>query len=278
MPFEEHAGFTPPPSPHVKLWRYMDFMKLFSLFRTSKLYFPSAYQLLAQDPFEGSYTLYHSKYQRGVTIGEGGVRKKWITERSVAPAELTSLRMSDFLQRAGIEERRQLRKYMYINSWHMNEDESIAMWKLYDPSGNGLAIVSSFDRLKKSLDQNGESIHIGMMQYINYKEEEKWLGNYFDPFMHKSIELSHEREVRAIVWGFTEVFVDHLASLQQRRERKYEDPPIGISLNCDLSKLIDYIVASPTTPQWAFELLKNYCGETLGKEVRCSDVATEPFF
>jgi hypothetical protein len=277
MPFEEHPSFPPPPSPNAKLWRYMDFVKLFSLLRSNGLYFPSAYQLLEQDPLEGSYTAYHSKYQLGGTWGEKGISEEWVTERNVPPQDWPAEEWH-FLQKVGLEERRQMRKYIFINSWHMNEDESIAMWKLYDLSGNGLAVVSSFDRLKNSLAENGEPIYIGLVQYINYRRDEKWLGNYFDPFIHKAVELSHEKEVRAVVWGFRDSFADYWSSLRQRREWKGEDPPRGISMQCNLDMLIDYIVVSPTAPHWVFEMLKDYCEETIGKEVRRSDTATEPFF
>ena len=167
---------------------------------------------------------------------------------------------------------------MFVNSWHMNDQESLAMWKLYDLSGSGLAVVSSFERLRDSLVENKEEFRIGCVQYINYRESEKWLGNYFDPFMHKTIELSHEQEVRVIVWTFLDNWHDLWQSLSANRNRIHQDPPLGISLKCDLDRLIDYIVVSPTAPEWVAHLIRDYCQEAIEKEVRSSVLASEPFF
>lgn len=42
--------------------------------------------------------------------------------------------------RANVEAFRRARDLMYVSSWHMNEHESTAMWRLYLKSDEGLAI------------------------------------------------------------------------------------------------------------------------------------------
>ena len=64
-------------------------------------------------------------------------------------------------QEIDLNTRRSMGKYIFVNSWHENDSESLAMWKLYDPTGYGIAVVSSFDRLRSSLAANEEIIYVG---------------------------------------------------------------------------------------------------------------------
>jgi hypothetical protein len=253
----------------------MDFTKFFSLIRTGKLYFPSAWQLREQDPFEGSLNVFHAKYH-GVGVVGGGQDKTWFTERDVAPEgwgekewKLNIMIMT--------ETRREIRKYMYINSWHMSEHESLAMWKLYDISGKGLAVVTSFERLCANLSYE-KPIYIGCVKYIDYQSDETWLGNLFDPFMHKTMGLRHESEVRAVILDHREGFSDFMNSLMLKRDRQLPDPPSGVSVECDLAKLIDRVVVSPTAPAWVVNLVTDYCREAVGTQASSSSLKAEPFF
>ena len=58
-------------------------------------------------------------------------------------------------------------KYVAVNCWHENEHESAAMWKLYIKSVEGIAIQSTYSKLKKSFI-NDEIIFIGKVKYIDY--------------------------------------------------------------------------------------------------------------
>ena len=288
MPVEDHPSFPSPPNPSAKLWRYMDFLKLFNLCRTSKLHFSSATKLREQDPFEGSYTLYHSRYQGYETASGDQFTELGMTDRRVPPPDWdeTMWRLS---QGINLNVRNNVGKYMFINSWHLNENESLAMWKLYFPSGYGIAIVSSFNRLRDSLSLNEEVVYIGCVTYIDYDKEEKRLDNLFDPFVHKHKAFAHEREVRAIVQD--KAFFSYVAHMHHRISCKYEGheyelrsklarpkPRPGISLKCDLDRLIDHVVVSPTSPQWVFDEIREYCNDIVGKDVIQSELRSGPFF
>jgi hypothetical protein len=253
----------------------MDFTKFFSLIRTGKLYFPSAWQLREQDPFEGSLNVFHAKYH-GVGVVGGGQDRMWFTERDIAP-EGWDAEEWKFTTKIMTETRREVRKYMYINSWHMSEHESFAMWKLYDGSGNGLAVVTNFERLCSSLTHS-KPIYVGCVEYIDYQSDETWLGNLFDPFMRKTMALRHESEVRAVVRDHHEGFSDFMSSLMLKRDRQLPDPPPGISIECNLDELIDHVVVSPTAPGWIVDLVTDYCREAVGKQASSSSLKAEPFF
>ena len=204
----------------------MDFVKFFSVVRKRELYFPSAWQLRRQDPFEGSLNVFHSRFHLMGEVG-GESRRSWVQDKEDPPDGMNKEEWDSLMRMISLR-RQEIRKYMYINSWHMSEHESVAMWKLYDLTGQGIAIQTTFRRLTDCfVDQRG--IHVGCVNYINHHDNETWLGNYFDPFMHKHIALSHEREVRAVIWdskGFLDFFQSHMVS----RDRQHPDPSEGTSV------------------------------------------------
>lgn len=46
------------------------------------------------------------------------------------------------------------KKRVFVNCWHLNEYESAAMWDLYLKNEEGVAIQTTFNRIKKSLGTN----------------------------------------------------------------------------------------------------------------------------
>jgi hypothetical protein len=191
---------------------------------------------------------------------------------------------------------------MFVNSWHMSEGESLAMWKLYDPSGQGIAVVSTFERLRKSLESAPETVHIGCVAYVDYQTEEKWLGNLLDPVIHKHRAFSHESEIRAVIWD-TKSYGAYLYRIQREVASRhgfelepvtfYRDgesvaqphyrnvgmePPSGLALDCDLGHLVEYVVVSPTSPQWVMENIEYYLSQAIGKKVVASELKSGPFF
>jgi hypothetical protein len=55
-----------------------------------------------------------------------------------------------------------------ISCWHMNEQESAAMWSLYLRSNEGVCIQSTYRRLRSSLPR---CVRIGEVNYLNYDNE-----------------------------------------------------------------------------------------------------------
>ena len=116
----------------------MDFTKYVSMLDTGGLYF-SRSDLLG-DPFEASSSqvniaLRLQDYeetieQLGVSSGAGGA------ENYVAS-------YSKILEWH--------RQWLYVNSWHMNEYESAAMWGLYTKTDEAIAVQSRFARLRECL-------------------------------------------------------------------------------------------------------------------------------
>jgi len=135
-----------------------------------------------------------------------------------------------------------------VNCWHMNEHESAAMWKLYVDGGEGIAIKSTFARLRDAFLAVERPIFIGAVTYINYETEPIADNNLFAPFMFKRTSFAHEREMRALVWKFPDF---HLGD-------DYATRPMGDGVNvpADVETLIESIRVAPSSPRWFVEVVE----------------------
>src|SRR5437899_324697 len=122
--YEPDTSFDAP-EPGQHLWRYVDFARCMSLIETQSLYFCRGVRLT--DPWEGELCLPLIEELRE------GLGKDYESE---------------------IESIRRTRKEIYLNCWHLNEHQSMAMWKLYTKSDEGIAVLTTFDRLRSCFDPN----------------------------------------------------------------------------------------------------------------------------
>lgn len=247
--YKEHPVFEKPKNENAKIWRYVDFTKFVSLLDKSALFFTRADTL--GDPFEGSYSRANIE-RRPVIYGEKSKTPQGI---------LTTL--SKFLQA--------LPKFTVINSWHLNEYESAAMWKLYLKSNEGIAIRSTFNRLKSCFKDENHDIHIGRVKYIDYEKDWMPEGNTFYPFLHKRKSFEHELELRAVI--------QEVPSKDGKID--LSKPPFdeGVYVSVDLDVLIDRIYLAPTSPRWLFELVNSVTRKyELKKEVLQSTLDEVPVY
>jgi hypothetical protein len=127
----------------------------------------------------------------------------------------------------------------FINCWHMNENESVAMWGLY-AEGEGVAIRSSYSKLCASFKPTDTKIYIGCVQYQDYDSMHHYnYWNVIDPFLMKRKGFEHERELRAIVWDIEKINL---------RELSVPPPEKGLNLGVDIGSLVDAIYVSPNSP------------------------------
>lgn len=123
--YSEHPDFHKPQSKKGKIWRYMDFTKYISLLEKRELFFSRADKL--GDPFEGSYP--KGNIQQRKRMHEEMLRRlpsvfNAVYERK--PEGWSTLYKN-------------LPRFIFINSWHQNDQESAAMWRLYLKSNEGIA-------------------------------------------------------------------------------------------------------------------------------------------
>lgn len=57
------------------------------------------------------------------------------------------------------------REFFFASCWRASDDESEAMWQRYCPSGQGVAIQTTYAKLRDSLPDH---THIGLVSYIDH--------------------------------------------------------------------------------------------------------------
>jgi hypothetical protein len=227
--YEEHPIFVHPDNEDIRIWRYMDFTKFVSLIDTRSLFFSRADKL--GDPFEGSWPRMN------------------VHARKQIPDEVPMEARDNFartMEDMGIINKNWPR-YNAVNCWHMNEHESAAMWKLYLKSDEGIAIQSTYRKLKRSLIDE-EKIHVGVVKYIDFENEWIDAGNILSPFVHKRKSYEHEREVRALVTKFPigDKGLDFSKDMIEA----------GLEIRIDVETLVERIYVAPSAPDWIVELVE----------------------
>ena len=238
----------------------MDFTKFVSLLEKEQLFFAKADKL--GDPFEGSYPK-ENVQQRAINYQN---RLEQIPNYIRRDLHIGSgdKAVSQFFKK--------LRKCIFINSWHESQHESAAMWKLYLKSNEGIAIQSTFGRLKDCFKQSTPDIYIGEVHYRDYMTEKIPENNFFAPFLHKRKSFEHEKELRALVLEYSKT-KDGLPNLSKP---DYSD---GVGIPVDLEKLIDKVYVAPGNPKWFLELVKSVTRKySLNKPVMQSALDTKPLY
>lgn len=247
-----HPSFLQPHDPDVPLWRYMDLSKFADLLQRRSLAFPRADRL--GDPFEGSVPVANALHiQRVIEARQNGNRTD--------PYEmLDDERLSNMAQQFS-HTRRQMIKSCYVSCWHMNEHESLAMWKVYSASDEAVCIRTSYRTLTELLP---DECYIGQVSYINYNAHQIPYNNLFAPLVHKRMSFSYEREARAIIcdWDGME-----------------QDLPDIRYVDVDLGQLVDRIFISPESPDWFLDVVKGLA-ETynLTTPIERSELSASPLF
>ncbi len=217
--FFKHPAFEDPENDSMKLWRYIELEKFISLMETSELYFSRADYFRIDDPFEGTFPKveynYMVKHQ-----GKEIVRNLF---------DITS-------------------KDSFINCWHLNDYENIAMWKLYSINNKGIALQTDIQNFKDSFENSDRTIFAGKVQYIDYEKDYFYgqsgydykFANSFTAYIHKRIIYDYEKEYRAIC--------------TDPKDGKNKN---GIKIKVTLDKLIRTIYLAPNTLDDNYNLVTN---------------------
>lgn len=221
MPAQKHDTFHQPADPNVKIWRYMSLARFIWLLQNGALYF--ARSDLLGDPFEGYYTepMFKAKDQSIQKLQE---------QLSAIPAYAKNAqRLAEGMYNSEVTSATKMRKLLYVSCWHMNSEESLAMWKLYATQHESVCIQSTFATLEALLPQQ---CFLGTVTYIDYFSDFIKTGNVLKYIVHKRHSFSHEREVRAVIW-------DGHRMTDEETERAKIIP-------IEIDKLIQNIYVSPT--------------------------------
>ena len=238
MSYQEKATIITPKDQTI-LFKYMSLEKLLNLLETQTLFFTKA--AVFPDPYEGQLT------KRMLGISD-----------SVSTLEKT---LNCY------------RKYMLCSCWHEDWRDTKPMWTQYTNKGQGIAIKTNIDSLKKSL-MGKHRVHIGRISYIDYDNEifrglasEQGITIHYHPYLHKRTKFEDECEVRAIINSVDPI----MAELKLRNVSLADNTPSlinqigqqifpeitssGLPYRINIPELIHGIILSPEYEKWKSETI-----------------------
>lgn len=204
------------PSDEASLWRYMDLAKFLALLENRSLYLANLKTF--EDPFEGHPP--RRFVEAFTTIPKGITQEEAAKRQQVAENNRRFFSIS--------------REFMCASCWHMNEIENAGMWAQYLRSGEGIAVKTSFARLKKSLAATPPDLYGAIVQYIDYETFPSDEINVLAWGALKRQGFDHEKEFR-------------LLTLTEGK---------SLSVAVDLAVLVQDVYVAPNLPLWYFELVK----------------------
>ena len=235
------------PADNQKIWRYMDFSKYLDLLTTSKLHFTRADK--CEDPYDCS-----------------GMQFLIDAYKKLPPAPPEGKEWTHKVNTFG-------RLFVYLNCWHMNNDQSAALWKLY--SGNKyetIAIQTTFGKLDSEIKLKWPRDGISRSK-VKYDPENAGEpldeipgGKLFtalgwENIIYKRPSFAHEQELRAFIYQR----VDKLREGQLRNEAHLEklmkERPEYIRIKVTPSNLIEKVYVSPLAKDLFVKLVKKVSGE-----------------
>jgi hypothetical protein len=244
----------PLPPDDQSIWRYLDFAKFIAMLDTSDLYLARADTFV--DPFELAVPRLDVTAAReaAVTLITAGARERegvlaYLAHHGERPVEELQ-RLPD--ERLARELLRLNNRALYVNCWHMNDDESAAMWTVYLGGREGVALQTTVGELRAELDRGSADtpVYVGAVSYLDYARQSWGAYRPFNAVMHKRRSFAHEQELRAVVvrptWAELADYGEHPDRLPRST---------GVEVPVNLDRLIRRVVVSPRAPEWYVNLV-----------------------
>ena len=168
-------------------------------------------------------------------------------------------------QNWGTEVKKYARFNLYVNCWHMNSNESDAMWKLYGATtGETVAIKTTVGRLIKALEASPIPVYIGRMRY---DERDRPQDCLYWPVTCKRKPFRHEKELRLCVSSpsgdnppdlsqlkkaFVPLGLDKKSDMEILKEIGEKGIPVRINVNY----LIPEVIVCPDSQPSLFDSLE----------------------
>jgi len=258
--FEGHPAFEEPDD-DARVWRYMRFTKFVSLIVRRELYFTRV-DKHSGDQWEGAIP--RKQMARLVKADEAArqqqaeffrelqrLRRETGNEAAAAALD-ASIDMVCKQKPFNQQFWKCQRTWCAINCWSIDEHESDALWRLYVSAGDGVAISTTFGKLKAAFHRVEEPVYAGKVRYIDYATEEIALNNMFAPLMCKRKSFRHENELRILV-------ARALQGVGVMHDESYPSPwgDKGDYVAVDLDLLVSHVYVSPRAESWFRELVES---------------------
>jgi hypothetical protein len=233
------------PKPNDIIWKYMDLSKFYLLLKNG-LWFQRLDKF--HDKNEGKLSAL-SGYVGGVYPGQSEEYDTNIIDSSRKFYEIHS-------------------RWYVVNCWNLNNLELSDLWSQYIEGDCGVAIQSTYGKLKKVLRENSEKTrYIGKVEYIDYTTDKIPMRPLVLPAFRRPIFNKHDEEVRAVI------------NYKERTQAYADDPGLtGYYVPAVLNELIDRVVIAPKLPSWKCSIVKQLMSENdIIKPVSPSSVDSEPY-
>lgn len=171
----------------------------------------------------------------------------------------------DYLEHYRSNRKFELNSYN-ICCFHINEEESFALWKIYASSDYSIAIQTTYEQLKKSFEIcKDKDIFCGKVEYRDYSEESLDTIDISDEtalFLSKRKCFEYENECRAIYYDYSDLNkISKKKNIPFERRHPERDQILGknhgIYIPVNLNSLISNVYCSPNSPDWFVELVKS---------------------
>jgi hypothetical protein len=227
MAYNKHPALDEPADNQV-LWRYMDLEKLVALLEYGTLFFARLSALAKDDPFEGLPARWEAEAFKDAERRAVGVPRLSEGVR-IVPASVESL------GQLGMP-----RDMLCVSCWHASSHESAAMWNMYSRQGKGIAIRSTFQRLKTSLLACGEEVYGGNVKYVDFDIHKPQRSNIYEWATCKRLGFAHEMEFRVIAMRLG----GNISGTD------------GVPLRVATSELLESITISPYQSSWVEDIVR----------------------
>jgi hypothetical protein len=143
------------------------------------------------------------------------------------------------------------------------------MWNLYSQLKTGISILSTYDRLCRSFDNNfDDDTFIGKVKYIDYNKDSINDFDMLELFVTKRKHFEYEKELRVIttttfsrddnrrlILGDATKELYRIEPFKQNRTNLLTDA--GRYVPVDLETLLDKIFVAPLSEDWYVNLVKS---------------------
>lgn len=198
--------------PTTPVWRYMSFAKFVWMLRTKQLWLSNAEFL------DDKWEIMFDSVQLNTIINN-------------RPSSVSAEAALDSAKNVVTK----LRKQAFINCWTASEHESHALWRIYCPTSEGVAIQTTLDRLQKSV--------VMPVLEVNYSPNigDSTTMDVIKLVTQKRPMFAYEQEVRVVL-------------VQDLSDHEHPDRmTFGTGLNWDPELHVENIWVHPEAPSWFIE-------------------------
>lgn len=171
----------------------------------------------------------------------------------------------------------------YIDCWHINQYESLAMWRVFSNNRNSIAINTTKDKLIKSIKENDKNIYLEKVSYNDLTLDKKIIGNPVGEIRLDKYRTLHIKSGDYFNWTINTgllrkaKYYEYEHELRLYFEDRDNDEQVKF-IKVDLNSLIDEIIISPDCDEWFVNILNDVLKKySINKKVRFSDIRQSNF-